>query len=78
MSPADSRVMYVGDVTSNTTEQVKGVKYSLKTFVGRGVLPKCKEGHSLFSAILYLSPGDYHHFHSPVNWEVNLCRHFSG
>lgn len=78
MVPADSRVIYVGGVVNNTLEQIKGVKYSLKTFLGRGVVPVCKEGHSLYSAVFYLAPGYYHHFHSPVEWTVDLCRHFEG
>ncbi|CCH58928.1 hypothetical protein TBLA_0B00850 [Henningerozyma blattae CBS 6284] len=32
----------------------------------------------LFYAVIYLSPGDYHHYHSPVNWVCNLRRHFPG
>jgi len=37
-----------------------------------------KSGTSLHYCVIYLAPGDYHKFHSPVNWEVNFRRHFAG
>ncbi len=32
----------------------------------------------LFYTVIYLAPGDYHRFHSPSNWVVQLRRHFVG
>ncbi|KAK0635707.1 phosphatidylserine decarboxylase-domain-containing protein [Bombardia bombarda] len=34
--------------------------------------------HSLYYAVIYLAPGDYHRFHSPTNWVVEQRRHFAG
>ncbi|KDN42305.1 phosphatidylserine decarboxylase [Tilletiaria anomala UBC 951] len=37
-----------------------------------------KEGNKLFFTVVYLAPGDYHHFHSPASWIVERRRHFRG
>jgi len=35
-------------------------------------------GTSLYHCVIYLAPGDYHGYHSPVNWTVKHRRHFPG
>ncbi|ODM93284.1 Phosphatidylserine decarboxylase proenzyme [Orchesella cincta] len=77
-----------------TVEQVKGLSYSLSAFIGprpptwsQQDFPENKsccssllknEGTSLYQCTIYLAPGDYHRFHSPVDWTIYLRRHFQG
>src|SRR4051812_46236265 len=37
-----------------------------------------KDGNGLFFCVVYLAPGDYHRFHSPTHWVVEIRRHFAG
>jgi len=39
---------------------------------------KVREGNALYFCVIYLAPGDYHRFHSPTNWVVEMRRHFAG
>ena len=66
-------------------EQVKGMTYSMKTFLGpdqpsTSTLRELEvnEDKKLYHCVIYLGPGDYHSFHSPSEWNVSLRRHFPG
>ncbi|XP_026153849.1 phosphatidylserine decarboxylase proenzyme, mitochondrial isoform X2 [Mastacembelus armatus] len=90
ISPADGRILHFGRVKNSEVEQVKGVTYSLENFLGpqnsrsknsslsfRDLLLSCPD-NDLFHVVVYLAPGDYHCFHSPTEWKVELRRHFPG
>ncbi|KAL1116566.1 hypothetical protein AAG570_005038, partial [Ranatra chinensis] len=112
VSPADGTVLNAGKLKSFNIEQVKGVTYSIKTFLGDITWNKNSVDHhedtsvnaqyrkdaglrseswreyknrlvhntknELYQCIVYLAPGDYHRFHSPVDWNVTFRRHFQG
>ena len=80
--------MHFGPVYRDSIEQVKGVRYSMSAFLGPRLADDWissdeeeREGEKetgLFHVVLYLSPGDCHHFYSPTEWKPSLCRHLPG
>lgn len=71
------------------TPEVLGKYASVAYDMGGGALPPILQSHSpghdglaegnkLFFCVVYLAPGDYHHFHSPCSWVVERRRHFRG
>ncbi|EEB14131.1 Phosphatidylserine decarboxylase proenzyme, putative [Pediculus humanus corporis] len=93
VSPADGRVLTFGKITSCQVDQVKGVTYSLQQFLGKQSWRKMtnrstqttfeglnneRQDTDLYQCVVYLAPGDYHRFHSPVSWKVKFRRHFQG
>jgi phosphatidylserine decarboxylase len=82
VSPVDGTVLHFGQVTSpEAVEQIKGVSYSVKTFLGESdpILKKIQEKKSnIYHCVIYLGPGDYHGIHSPASWNINKRVHFPG
>ena len=97
VSPSDGTILHIGSVKDGLVEQVKGITYSLESFLGpitrKSEQMEQKNDYSqflltnsngdenstqLFYCVIYLAPGDYHRFHSPVNWKINFRRHFPG
>lgn len=80
VSPADGKILAygrleVGKEAQDATfpEQIKGVRYPLRTFLGRayeGVDMRPGTGLSWYYCTIYLAPGSYHRFHCPVD---DLC-----
>ena len=79
VSPCDGRVVSLSSVASPpfVLSQVKGVEYYVSDFLGVDV-PQLQAGNALHSAVIYLSPGDYHRFHSPTEWVATSRAHFAG
>jgi phosphatidylserine decarboxylase len=67
VSPVDARIDQFGDIKDTTMIQAKGMEYSLQYLVPSETYRKFLWGHFM---TLYLSPGDYHRIHSPVDGTV--------
>jgi len=92
VSPADGTVTHRGPFAGGFLQQVKGVHYSINYFLGvdgqdklhaacddvRDFLHRRDGSTALYQWVVYLSPGDYHRFHSPTEWTVLRRRHFPG
>jgi len=83
-SPADSVFSYLGDFSESSVEaiRVKGLRYSCSRLLtgAEGSSPRLEAGRasSLYQAVFYLSPGDYHRFHSPLDIVVHEYRVLGG
>ena len=74
VSPSDGKLTYSGPVEGEYLEQVKGVRYSLATFLGPNVpnWPVESDTTSLYQAVVYLSPSDYHRCNIYNSSDANL------
>ena len=79
VSPSDGTVLHYGSIPSSLgkIEQVKNVSYSVNALLGDKE-SRFKNDSYLHYIVIYLAPGDYHRFHSPVNWSIQEARHFVG
>ena len=76
VSPSDGKLTYSWPVEGEYLQQVKGVRYSLTTFLGPNVpnWPKSATT-SLYQAVVYLSPSDYHRWNiSYLKLEINFAQ----
>ena len=81
VSPADGLILHFGPIQNGRVEPVKGLSYSLRSFLGLSddnSISYDHEKNQLYGCIIYLAPGDYHRFHSPANWFVTHRKHFPG
>ena len=77
-SPCDGKVLNFGTFSTDTSiEQIKGSTYSVSSLLGCE-LPNSTRDRVFYYMTLYLSPGDYHHFHSPADWRLKHATHIPG
>lgn len=77
---SNTKTIEEGDATMSSASSFvsKQVAKSIKSSPFSDVPISGKGDKELFFCVVYLSPGDYHRFHSPVNWVTELRRHFVG
>lgn len=97
VSPSDGKILAFGKLTKQDNfmiEQVKGLNYSIKGFLGPNVnlqMPfpdvtneeyvdtiKVNAENDIYYTCVYLAPKDYHRFHSPIDWKCTDRRHVPG
>jgi phosphatidylserine decarboxylase len=79
ISPTASFVTQCGDIQEETVLQIKGMEYNLKELLSDEIaydnFEKIKNGTYMN---LYLSPKDYHRYHSPYNCHITKLIHIPG
>lgn len=76
VSPCDGTWGESGTISDGQVLQLKGRLYSLAALLGNVADARYYEGGTF--ATLYLSPGDYHRFHSPCDVSVSRVRYLPG
>lgn len=78
------------DKASQIISKVKGFQFSVDQLLygietedsgnsRRSILKPSSSENSLYYCVMYLAPGDYHRFHSPIpSWKVHTVNHIHG
>jgi len=72
ISPVDGMIIQQGIIKKNILYQIKGSKYRLSELL---TIDEYLKGTYM---TFYLSPKDYHHFHSPCDMEIKRKIHIPG
>ena len=79
ISPCDSLITAQGDLSDSIALQIKGMNYSVKelltSYIDEKLLLKISNGKFMN---FYLSPKDYHRYHSPYSCKINKLIHVPG
>jgi phosphatidylserine decarboxylase len=75
VSPVDARVDQFGDITGTRIMQAKNIDYLVSELLPSSIHHAFLDGKFI---TLYLSPGDYHRIHAPVDGAVMSGLHIPG
>lgn len=75
VSPVDGRIDQFGEITDMRIIQAKGIDFGLCDLVPE---PYCRMFENGAFMTVYLSPGDYHRIHCPVDGSVEAGIHIPG
>lgn len=79
ISPCDSLITECGSIESAQALQIKGMKYDVNDFLGKRIEDSSKEVVKNGTYVnFYLSPRDYHRYHSPLDMQVLKAVHIPG
>ncbi len=67
VSPVDAKISSYGNIEKGSLLQAKGIRYQLGDLIPSEISNKFQNGSYI---TLYLSPGDYHHIHTPVDGDI--------
>lgn len=79
ISPCDGFISAYGKIKENLALQIKGFSYNVKSLLGDYIEQKEKDkldGGSFIN--FYLSPKDYHRYHSPIDMTITKAVHIPG
>jgi len=76
ISPVDSYITSAGEIKNNIALQIKGISYNIKKLLTSKIssdnFNKIKNGEFIN---MYLSPRDYHRYHSPFDAKITKLIH---
>ncbi len=67
VSPVDAKISSYGNIEKDSLLQAKGIQYQLGDLIPSEISDIFQHGSYI---TLYLSPGDYHHIHTPVDGDI--------
>ncbi|WP_331774033.1 phosphatidylserine decarboxylase [Sulfurospirillum sp. 1612] len=79
ISPSDSMISEYGRVDQYTALQIKGFKYNVHELLSKKIDTRSQKRINGGDFVnLYLSPSDYHRYHTPIDMKIQKAVHIPG
>jgi len=79
ISPCDAFITQCGTISFGIALQIKGFSYSVRELLGNKISEQSKDKLENGKFInFYLSPKDYHRYHSPIDMQIKKAIHIPG